>query len=1485
MAGLALLLSAGLATLWFFSSTRERDAALRQAAELRDTGRLDLAVLHLNRYLQLRPSDTEILAAQARNYDILFKKRDRLTSREEIQAAISINDRLLRSIPQNHPEADPARRRLASLYIKFSDELASIPYTQFVPDRVAQESRYGAAQVIAQGLVDKNGEDVEARRLLAQALDGLAVPSNPQVLNKAIENYQIVLRLDPKDKDSAGRLARLYRDRYQWIALKDGEQAGQTNASLRQVGRAKAIAVLDNLLAALPNDPEVRLIRYRFFVEDQTDPNLARQELQAALQMAPNSSWVRLAAAEQAIRDGKSEEARDHITAINPDKDEDPENTRFRTQILKGLAEFADKSPYAALVQWRQGLIQRDGAHAELNWWMAYVQLRLGQPGAADPYISQYRRLIGSKPSDLEANELKFLDALRHEQLGQWADALRTLDSLRYNSADPRLGLEVPMAVGRCREAIGDVSGALVAYREAQSNFPSSIIPKLAIASVEARRDPDRAIANLRLAYDGDPNSPELLAALIQAYILRLSALPPNQRIFAEVDELIQNLEQLDPNSPSLVLLRADRLILDPKSGGDGVPSLLEEAVKKRPRDRVLWMAWAEALLNQGKPQLALDVLDHATRPDAAGDHVDLRLVRAQALLKLGRGREVQSVLQPNPDTLSPDQRATLYEALGQLRANQGDLLGARNAYSEWVKLAPGSPRPLLALIRIAVRLGDRAEADRLLEQFDTLSSQSATPRAPGSPPSSPAGKLAAATIETYFADSSPDTRSISARRAIANRLGKALKLLEDVPQPSPNSLKREVADPSAYALRGLIYERLAQLELDDATRNQNLERAIANYKEAWAGGAGEVLPRLVDLLARAGRTDDLDRLQSQAPTPIVSRLSAQALILNGQSARGDALINELAPTSSNNRADNNWRIRLLSMAGRFDELEAELLARARAASSGNFTPWLLLLGFQADRGRPPSVLDATIKEFHSRIPSGTPRPDLLEAQILRSARRWSAADHAYETAASTGANDPITLTAVAEYFASTGRTQRAIDFYRKALQAQPNARAVARELAVLLSGLGDPASWNEAWTLVQPEASPEERPEDRLARAVVLGRSADPAQRTQVVPLLTDVIADLDPTYPTAASARDYMVRTLLATGRPELAASYAAVSATLSGTPPELALHAECLLASHQFKAAEIELDRLFLLDPLSSDEARLRARLVLERGGPEAPAALVEAVAQRKAAAAATLGRAAFSLLIERAAADPAALDAAEQLARRLTADNPALGWMLARVLLKRGQPADAMPPCLASAEAPEASEADRSEAARAALTAFARDRNLSTQAAQILDATLRYLPTSTELLALRALLFHEQGQFQDEVRLYRQALDLIPADHPSADLIVNNLAWALSESLRLPAEALPLIDGLLRRRGPEPRWLCTRGVILARLGDHNRAIADLRQAVEKEPDGRRLFYLARAYHSAGQKDLARQCLEQARQAGLSDASLDPSERDDLRTMTAS
>ena len=370
----------------------------------------DLALRNLNQYMATHPPDMETLELKAE----LMDKQPVPT--EQLLAVAQVYESMLRLTPKG-PESQKLRRRLVDLYIRFGDMLRTAVLTgEIKSDMATQASRYNVAKSHALRLIDEGAQDPEAHRLLAMALDSLAGPGQTEALNAAVREYRLALQGDPTDVTAARRLADLYVDR-----MKDP---------------ARAERVLDDLLKALPDSVETRLVRHKFFVRLRRDAK-AEAELEAATKLAPDDASVLLSAAEDSLRRGDTEGARKQLEKV-PDRLRD--DVRFK--MVEGLAEFGDERPDSAVRVWREGLRTSGGTDVEMTWWLAYALLEMDRIDEARPLIEQYARLVGPTPL------LGFLRAVQFERTGRPAPAAQLLDALSQRLGS-RYAVMVYQALGR----------------------------------------------------------------------------------------------------------------------------------------------------------------------------------------------------------------------------------------------------------------------------------------------------------------------------------------------------------------------------------------------------------------------------------------------------------------------------------------------------------------------------------------------------------------------------------------------------------------------------------------------------------------------------------------------------------------------------------------------------------------------------------------------------------------------------------------------------------------------------------------------------------------------------------------------------------------------------------------------------------------------------------------------------------------------------
>jgi tetratricopeptide (TPR) repeat protein len=1378
---------------------RVLSSGLKQAKAFLDEGQAEIARQHLTRYLEYRPDDAVALDLLG---DVLVKTANGPGQRI---AAANVYEKLLRTDPDG-PLSQTARRRLVELYIRHSDAVMASATFQVSPEFVMTELRYQAAERVARELIKRGGTGSEDHRLLAMALEGRVLPGDDSTLDEAIDEYTLVLKLNPGDVYAAEHLAWLFKD------------------SKRNAARGER--VLDDLLNTLPDAAEVRLARHRFFASLRRKDR-ASAELEAAARLAPDDLQVLLSVARDAMRRGDTARARRLLQRF-------PETAKadLRVVALRGKLDLSDEHLDDAIEDWRQGLKRSGGSDSELSWWLAYTLLQRGLFKEARPLVAQFRRLEGE-----EAPLLQVLEAMREERTGLATKAIPRLQRV-LDRLDKRWQRTVNIALGRCYEILSDEPRAIESYRKAIQLEPGEPTPRLATARLLSARRPDEAVEEIERGLTVIPDEPGLLVALANAHLRRQLQLPLNRRSWTEFEQAVRRAEAAAPADPMIALLLAERALQTGEP--DDSARILQDAVARDPKSEILVLALSQSLSHTGRLDRALAVLERASAPEGVGDRAAVRIERARLMTLRGRGRAARGTLGHGIDKLPRGDRPRVLVALGRLLAGQGDMAGARQAYNRASDIEPEDPQPRLELLELALGAGDDDAIHEIVEALyrrggeNDLGFQLA--------------KAAELVRKAASRDATADVRNDS--------LTQASLLVDAVLADAPGL-------PGALLLRANILER----------RNR-LDDAIAAYRRTWEHGFEPALPRLVSLLAKRHRVDDLDQIRKATPSTLMDRLSVQELLRAGDPAQAARVAEE---AHRDRPDDKEWQAGLYDRLGRTKDAETALRKEIERRP-GELASWLPLIRFLAKHERSAEI-DPTIEKVRQNVKTG--QPELLLARCYSAASDHSRAEKAFEAALARYRDDAEVAMSAASYYERVGRPMNAEAALAQACRSSPASREAARRLALAISARAgnDGHAWDKAWSTLGTEV-PTEEPGDRLARGIVLTRSPDPGRRKLGVDRLEALLDDVPVDHPAALAAREHLTRFLLETGQPDRAIGFAAVSAVRGSDATAIALYVQALLSARKLDEAESQIDRLASLNPGDPREVRLRVLLTWERAQPSGdPEALERAYLDRaEAPGGEALGRETFLRL---ASLGPRAGPVAERLGRRLAARTPGASWMPALVLSRTGRRAEALSLCLTAVRSGD--ETDISQASRVALgcaTAASEDAATLRAADGVIGEAIRRSPSSDDLLAIRAMLLHQKRQYQDEVRAYR---DLV-SRHPTSFLILNNLAWALSEGLNQPSAAFEQIEAVIRAAGRNAAFLDTRGLILTRLGRHGEAIEDLEETVEVDPTALHLFHLAHAYREAGRLNDCRRTLERVREEGLTADEVDPGERDLFRQLLA-
>jgi Tfp pilus assembly protein PilF len=125
-----------------------------------------------------------------------------------------------------------------------------------------------------------------------------------------------------------------------------------------------------------------------------------------------------------------------------------------------------------------------------------------------------------------------------------------------------------------------------------------------------------------------------------------------------------------------------------------------------------------------------------------------------------------------------------------------------------------------------------------------------------------------------------------------------------------------------------------------------------------------------------------------------------------------------------------------------------------------------------------------------------------------------------------------------------------------------------------------------------------------------------------------------------------------------------------------------------------------------------------------------------------------------------------------------------------------------------------------------------------------------------------LYERAGQDQKAEESYRTVIKTNDPDGVAS----NNLAWLMALKGRNWHDALDLINQAIKKKGEIADYLDTRGVVYLSAGEGQRAIDDLKAAVDLQPTASKYFHLAQAYLIVNDKANAKKNLEAAKTKGL-------------------
>jgi tetratricopeptide (TPR) repeat protein len=1446
LAVVILVPGAGFFAVRAYQDQKGQSSFLAEARRAFDDEKYDYAIKYINRYVEGRPDDLEGLELKGR---ILEKT---LHDYEGLREAIRVQELILARSATSKPD-DPKRlgalKRLTILNLRSGNkdifghaaEDAARKYLDLVdPQEATKPGDPNVAtaaeghRLLADALVmigDLGGFRDDIDRATGKVrVDATGNKMTIAPLDEAMREYEKSELLQPGDVGGGIRLAMLYRTKG-----KDPKKAEELLSRIKEKNQ---------------NSVPARLGLFRFFLDQ---PNGAGQaaalaELDAALKLAPGNAEARLISAEMAIKRGDTKDARNQIAKIDP-----PLKNDLRLKLIQGMIEFREQRNDEGIASWREGLMQTGGSDAELNWRLARVLLGLGRVQQAQPQLDRYFGLTNG--GDYGTPEYRLLAALKQLRLGNVngrADIVPKGKKETKEEHESRLGAKAMLeeirdkisrehavlhmlSLGDAHLAAGENGLAMECYRDASTMFGAGPQPFLSMARLQLVDKPADAIITLNNGLRQSPD-PGLMTTLMRVLFNQELAKPTDQRNWKDFEIQLLGAEAVVGNSPELAMVRADYLA----ATGSLVTALehVEKAIKDAPTAVGPRIAKVNALAKLGRLDEALAALNEAMKE--AGENAQFRITKSRLLTALGEPKAAYEALAQGIDLVPPDQRAALWSALGEFHQGRSDFVSARRAFEEWAHLQPQAAEPRLALLRLAIAIGDspamiaQAEEvkkavgpDHVLTKIARVEALlKVKPREPG--------------------DKAPEDKA---------RLDEMVRLVNEIKDQAKTL-------PAGYLLDGALMERLGK----------NAE-AITAYQTALdhRGGTAALKP-LVVLLTREKRYADIDELHRKLGSfPFeIEQLASTLTLEMGDSAQAEHMVQRMIQGDPQSLDAAVWKVKVLKKNGKDREAEETLKILVQKKPEDP-NPWMQLMMFQV-AAREPAKAKATLEAMKSRVKVDADRAELLWAACYRVLGMKAEADATYEAALARRPDDMRTLQAAAEYYESINRGDLAEKSLRRMLKVRPGYDWPRRRLALILSARpNDPPAWGEAISLVGEASKGPESPDDRLLRATVLSRNPDPKARDEAIAILESLAIEL----PNLTRLHEVLARGLAAVGRREKALEYAARAATGEGALDAVAFYISLLIQEKNTGEAEKQLVSLEkqVIDPDSLMIIQLRAQLLHAKGDDAGAVAAVRRAFEARKTTPDPLPYciSLFRLLISLNLHDDAV---------KFGADLAKLGahgkLALAEYLNKRGKDKEAHDLIEQAAKENPAAAADAARSALLLATESGSTPEWLSQADTLLGLALKGQPDSIDLLQSQAMLRHLQGNFTAELEAYRQ----LKAKNADNFMNLNNMAWTLSEETNHPVDGLKAIDEAIAKGGRQSHLVDTRGVILLRLGRVDEAIKELETAAASLPTPAILYHLARAYRKANRQTDFEKYRDKARQGGLKFEMLQPSERPEAK-----
>ena len=1355
---------------------QDAEAAEAEAQRLEANGQHDQArkkveeaIQKYQRYVGLRPKDTEALSKFAL---LLAQEAERpgATVRAKLQAREA-----LEMASTRNPENEEVLRKLADLSFQVGMHTQAITYYRRLREIAPNDS--GSAIHLARALIR-----TEHFREALSILEQLVVEDK-----SALDAYE--------------------------------ELAGLLLEKIQDPERAEA--VIQQMVLANPEAARAYVIRAGFY-QNRKNFDKARQDIQKALELAPRSVEVLLAAAELALAEGDRTKAGHYVqqaAAIAPE-----EERVLAAQARLGQANANLSAAAEALQQMKdpQALIP-----------LVSVLLQKGDVQGAREAIKKMEK-ASFRPEILQFFEAQVLIVER-----QWRKASYLLEKIRPEVERlGDLGRRTDLLLGACYEQLGLPDKQLAAYQRVLEYDPNLTVARLGAASALLRMgQTERAVVEFRKIRNSKDLEQAYQNAGFRPVIYRLLTAeamqaPETQRDWSRVEEFFQKIgEGEGPEKVPIALMRADFLVKQGKL--PEARTLVEQLVQEHPNQPALVSTLIAVVAVQDGPESALKVLDQFQ--EKVGDGRMVRFVRASlaAQLRGEKGKAILADLVQQAEKLPPEEAKELWEQVGLAYYVLGDRSQAQWAWKRAVSAGGKEPRLLLALFELAREMDD---AKGMLEAADQL-----------------AELLGRRSAEWNYAEAARVVWAVQHRELEERSLVRAKQHLQEARQSRPT------------------WHKLLLLEGEIAIMEQRPDDAIRFYQDAsnLAPLDPGHLQQLVQLLYARGRFDEakqqLDKLGQQGLSPQMERLRIELDERTGQLERALELAAQTV-AKSNHATDFLWYGHLLSRAKKLPEAE-QAFRRAIQLAPGLTEAWLACAAALMAQNKPAEA-EQLLRQAQVQLPQD--QATLFLAQGYELIGQPAQAAEQYEQALRSRPDDIGLLDRAAAFYFRSGRMDKAAKTLNDLLQTaqkepkkyQAQILGARRALARTLAAMGDYRRHLHALRLVDENLQQEKDNEiDLRLKALILAKRPERAAQQQAIDILESLQKRLQTTGQRLSTEEQFLLAQLYdSVGQWSLCQERMLDLLSQKGSEPRFLEAYLEMLFRHGSPPGDIKtwLNRLEKIAPKSPRTVAFQARYLVQTRQPQEAVELVKKSIPRP-------------LPPEQVAwlRDAAALleslqqyEAARQLYQEFAETAPGGSIVLAEFLGRHGSLEEALAQCEAAIGTLKM-EAILTPAVNI-LTAQ-RKRAKPEQFQKVegwIQQALEENPRSRVAPFQLARLLDLEGKYEELIRLYRQLMTREDLNDLERAAAANNLAFVLAASGQNPKEALEHVQQAIAILGPMPHLLDTQAMAYLALGQPGQAIALLREAISMDPTGLRYFHLALAHMAANDPEAAAKALQVAK-----------------------